>query len=305
MQMEVVAEGLLFPEGPVALADGRVLVTEIRGKTLAVCDPKSGAVTRVVSCGGGPNGAAMGPNGNIYVCNNGGSEWIESRGLFFPGLPAADYTNGAIQRVNLEAHTVDSLYDACGSNALSAPNDIVFDSSGGFWFTDTGKNRTRSRDHGGVYYARADGSSIDAALYPLTTPNGIALSPNGDELYVSETYTSRIWSWNVTAPGRVGKTGAGPLGARLVWGFDGYQLLDSMAVDADGNLCIATLIRGAISVVSPRGRLIEQIEIPGADPYITNICFGGIDRRTAFITSSGRGRLYAAKWPCPGLPLAY
>ena len=89
----------------------------------------------------------------------------------------------------------------------------------------------------------------------------------------------------------------------LHYDFEGYQLLDSMAVDADGNICVATLVTGAVTVVSPDGKLVEQVKVPKWDIFVTNICFGGPDLRTAYITSSGHGLLYEMEWPRPGLKL--
>src|SRR3984957_5936184 len=303
--MRVVAEGLRFPEGPVALKSGRILGCEIQGQNLAEIEPTSGTVSRTVHCGGGPNGAAIGPDGALYVCNNGGSLWRDVRGLAVMGLPPADYEGGFIQRVELDEERVHTLYTHCEGERLKGPNDIVFDATGGFWFTDMGKSWKRTHDHGGVYYARADGSSIQEVLFPLLTPNGIALSPDGKELYVAETLSSRVWAGPVMSPGKLGKGGSGPRGGRLVYGFGGYQLLDSMAVDAEGYICVATLLTSAISVVKPDGQLIDQVLVPGDEPFITNICFGGDNLRTAYITGSGRGRLYATEWRCPGLRLPF
>ena len=78
-----------------------------------------------------------------------------------------------------------------------------------------------------------------------------------------------------------------------------------MAVDGDGNICVATLITGAISVVSPKGELLDQYKVPEPDPFVTNICFGGEGHRTAYITSSGRGLLYSMEWPRDGHPLHF
>ena len=86
----------------------------------------------------------------------------------------------------------------------------------------------------------------------------------------------------------------------MLYSFDGFQLLDSMAVDSEGNICVATLVTGAVSVVSPDGDLLEQVSVPEYDLFVTNICFGGPDLTTAYITSSGRGKLYAMAWPRPG-----
>jgi gluconolactonase len=308
-QLAVAASGLRFPEGPIALRDGSVLVVEIQRGALSRVRP-DGEVSVVAELGGGPNGAAVGPDGAAYVCNNGGFEWrVTPSGITAPGHQPADYSGGRIQRVVLDgpdAGSFSDLYTGCDGHPLRGPNDIVFDQAGGFWFTDLGKSRAREHDTGAVYYAAADGSSIREVVHPLTEPNGIGLSPDGSRLYVAETTPGRVWWWDVAGPGELRRgPGPGPGGGTLLHGFGGYQLLDSMAVDGEGNVCVGTLVTGAISVVAPDGRLIRQVPVPRPDPFVTNICFAGSGSRTAYITSSGRGLLYRAQWHCPGLELAF
>src|SRR5271166_5681857 len=100
MEIELVAAGLKFPEGPIAMADGSVILVEIQRGTLSRITP-DGTVSVVAALGGGPNGAAIGPDGAVYVCNNGGFEWHEAGGLTIPGHSPADYAGGSIQRVDL------------------------------------------------------------------------------------------------------------------------------------------------------------------------------------------------------------
>jgi gluconolactonase len=302
--MELIASGLQFPEGPIWLRDGRVLVVEIRTGTLAAVSP-DGTVERVATTGGGPNGAAIGPDGKVYVCNNGGFEWYDLNGIVAPGPQPADYIGGRIQRVDIETGEVEDLYTTVDGHPLRGPNDIVFDAEGGFYFTDLGKSRARDVDKAGVYYAKADGSSVSEIAYGLDHANGIALSPDDRHLYVAETITGRVWTWEIESPGvfkpPVNRVGHGT----LLHNFDGYQLLDSMAVDGAGNVCVATLLTGAISVISPTGELLDQYAVPEPDPFVTNICFGGDGYRTAYVTSSGRGLLYKMEWPRDGHPVHF
>ncbi|WP_321934152.1 MULTISPECIES: SMP-30/gluconolactonase/LRE family protein [unclassified Paraburkholderia] len=302
LQGRVMASGLKFPEGPVALPDGSVLVVEIAGGRLTRVMP-DGELKVVAELGGGPNGAALGPDGHCYVCNNGGFSWRTDNGFTRPTGAAANYGGGSIQRVNIETGEVETLYTHCSDVPLHGPNDIVFDAEGGFWFTDFGKTFEDRIMRGAVYYARADGSQIRCAAHPVLTPNGVGLSPDGRTLYVSETETSRLWSYPVIGQGELGQEAwPSPNGGRLVHGLAGYQRFDSLAVEESGNICVATLVRGGISVFSPEGELLEFHEAP--EGYCTNICFGGPDRRTAFITLSGYGQLFEARWPRPGLTLA-
>lgn len=302
LQGDVIATGLRFPEGPVALADGSVLVVEIAGGCLTRVLP-GGELKVVAELGGGPNGAAMGPDGHCYVCNNGGFSWRTDDGFTRPTGPAADYAGGSIQRVDLSSGAVHTLYTHCDGVPLHGPNDIVFDGHGGFWFSDFGKTFEDRILRGAVYYARIDGQLIRRVAHPVLTPNGVGLSPDGATLYVTETETSRLWSYPVNAPGVLGhEPWPSPNGGRLVHGLPGFQRFDSLAVEEGGNICVATLVRGGVSVFSPAGELLEFHEAP--EGYCTNLCFGGADRRTAFITLSGHGQLFAARWPRAGLPLA-
>ena len=257
----------------------------------------------VAQVGGGPNGAAIGPDGHCYVCNNGGFKWRTDDGFTRPIGEAADYKGGSIQRVNLATGAVETLYTHCDGIPLHGPNDIVFDAQGGFWFTDFGKKLADRLMHGAVYYARTDGS--------LHSPRGIsgldaqrhrAYRPTVARCMSAETETSRLWSYPVVAPGELElQPFPSPNGGRLVHGLPGYQRFDSLAVEEGGNICVATLVRGGISVFSPNGDLLEFHEAP--EGYCTNICFGGPDMRTAYITLSGYGQLFAAHWPRPGLRL--
>jgi gluconolactonase len=299
-ELTVLAEGLRFPEGPIAMPDGSVLLVEIARGTLSRV--RDGAVEVVAHLGGGPNGAAIGPDGACYVCNNGGFQWIEAGGRLFPGEEPESYAGGRIEKVDLATGAIEVLYTHCNGQPLRGPNDLVFDRHGGFWFTDHGKTRPRERDRTGVFYARADGSRIEEVIFPLEGPNGIGLSPDEDELYVAETHAGRLWAWEIAAPGRLKRERRDrPDGGRLVPGRPGYFLFDSLAVDAEGNVCIATIIDGGITVLKPRGGDPEFVPLP--DTVTTNICFGGPDLRTAYVTLSSTGKLVSMPWSRPGLPL--
>jgi gluconolactonase len=294
--LKELATGLAFPEGPIAMLDGSVLLVEIKRGTLTrVCD--DGKVEVVAQIGGGPNGAAIGPDGRCYLCNNGGFEWHDRNGLLLPGDQPADYSGGRIEAVDLNTGDVEVIYTHCDGIPLRGPNDLVFDASGGMWFTDHGKNRPREKDRTGVYYALPDGSSIKEVIFPLEAPNGIGLSPQEDKLYVAETPTGRLWRFDLKAPGEI--TGARTMMAQL----PDYHMFDSLAVDAEGNICVATLITGGITVHSPDGKRAELFPMP--DLLTTNICFGGENLDTAYITLSTTGKLVSVPWPTAGLPLNF
>lgn len=295
--------GLNFPEGPVALDDGSVLVAEMRSATIRRVR-MDGSSSVVATTGGGPNGAAMGPDGKCYVCNNGGVKWHDDANGPRPAGQAPGYKTGSIDRVDIETGAVEVLYDTVDGRHLCSPNDIVFDGQGGFWFTDSGKTRERDADRGSIYYAAADGSMIREVVFPILVPNGIGISPDGGTLYVAETFTARLWAFEIAGPGKLRKEPwPSPNGGRLVIGLDGHQWFDSLAVEETGAIAIATLVTGAVTVVSPDGKIIERVTFP--DLYTTNICFGGEGRRTAYVTLANSGKLVAVDWSRAGLRLPY
>ena len=296
--LQVLAQGLKFPEGPIAMPDGSVVLVEIaRGTLSRVCNQQ---IEVIADLGGGPNGAAIGPDGKCYVCNNGGNVWIERPGRLYAGDQADDYIGGRIERVDLTTGEIEVLYTHCDGLPLRGPNDIVFDAQGGFWFTDHGKTRARERDRTGVFYAKIDGSYIEEVIFPMEGPNGIGLSQAEDELYIAETMPGRVWAYKLEGPGLL--AGRKPE-RRLLIDRPGYHMFDSLAVDAEGGVCVATVVDGGITTLSPKGDPPKFVPMP--DRVTTNICFGGDGLQTAYITLSATGQLVALQWDVAGVPLNF
>jgi gluconolactonase len=306
MQSRLVAEGLGFPEGPLVLPDGDLLVTDIRaGAINRVTD--DGKVSVFATTGGGPNGAALGPDGAVYVAQNGGFAWHERPGPdggmgLFPGDKPDNYIGGQIQRVSPDGSEVTTLYNECDGEPLKGPNDLVFDREGNFYFTDHGKTYGRQRDRTGVFYASPDGSMIKEVIFPLEGPNGIGLSPDGSVLYIAETPTGRVWACPLSGAGQVAGRyvlGTVPGAAPLNLG-----MCDSLCVDGEGNVIVATLVNGGVTSISPNGASMTHTACP--DILTTNACFGGPDLRTLYVTLSTTGKLIAFDdWPTKGLKLNF
>ena len=306
LETDIITDELNFPEGPIYLNDNSVLLVEIARGTLTKVF-MNGKKEILCELGGGPNGAAIGPDGYCYICNNGGFEWDISKDKKFmrPILQSKTYKNGRIEKVNLKSGKFQTLYDSCNDIPLNGPNDIVFDKKGNFWFTDLGKVRDRTMDRGAIYWAKADGSKIKEVIHPFMTPNGIGLSPDEKTLYVAETEGGKLYSYQIIGEGEVKKMDfpSSVNGGILMNIEGGLKRFDSLAVEKNGYVCVGTLVDGGISVISPSSGLVEFWSLD--DPYITNICFGGDYFKTAFITASYQGMLLKANWHREGLKLNF
>lgn len=324
MEMRFVAEGLNFPGGPLVLPDGDVVVAEIGGALVRI--GRDGKRSPLADVGGSPTGTAFGPDGAIYVCNNGAARVVrerlpDGRTAYRPPHPGelAPGIGGQIQRVTLDGK-VSTIHQSCEGRALMAPTGLVFDREGHFYFSDSGRFDGPVRDPGvsteskhlsvlrmagamtrnaagSVYYASADGRMIREVLHPLASPNGVALSPDETTLYVAESGTGRLWAFQVSAPGQLGKRrclGVAP-GARPL----NFSWCEGLAIDAEANVLTATVVNGGVTTFSSHGHQIEHVST--GDPFTTSMCFGGADRRTLFVTLGGSGRLVAYDaWPTRG-----
>jgi gluconolactonase len=279
--VEVVTEGLAFPEGPVVMADGSVIVVEMMAARISRC--WNGRRETICEIGGGPNGLAIGPDGALWVCNNGGI------------IPGVERGPGRIERVDLSTGRFERVYEVCEGKPLRGPNDLVFDSTGRLWFTDLGVIVDQERVHVGGLFTAAPGDGEPTAVYRRSVSyNGVGLSPDEKHVLVADTLQARIYRYDNRAeaqePQYVG-TAMGPIG------------FDSLAVTAAGNVCVATVFEGGVATVTPSGEVSIR-HIP-EEPYVTNIAFGGEDMRDAYVTLSSCGKLVKLRWNEPGLKLAF
>ena len=275
----VIAEGRAFPEGPVVMADGSGIVVEIPAGRITRC--WNGRKEVVATPGGGPNGAAIGPDGALYVCNSGGF------GHHAPPQP------GRIERVDLATGKVERIHEGCDGTALSAPNDLMFDVDGNIWFTDLGRIGATGKEFGGLYCASPDGGAITRVKGGALSYNGVGVSPDMTTVYTACTYSARVYAFARKPEAQE---------ARLVATVPGLVMLDSLAMTAAGNVCVAMPTGYGIATVTPAGGVTVT---PVEDRLPTNIAFGGADMRDAWITFSGAGTLVKGRWDEPGMPLVY
>jgi gluconolactonase len=293
-QFEVMAEGLGFCEGPVAMPDGSVILVDLISANITRV--WKGGKEVIANVGGGPNGAQLGPDGALYICNNGGADPNNSS-LADPSQP------GRVERLDLATGKLERLFDKVGDIALSAPNDLVFDADGGFWFTDYGKTLSECFARGGVYYCNRDRSQVKAITRNGTGFNGIGLSPDGATLYFNRYFEGRLMRMNILTPGEVEMAeGTGKPHIELVGSGFGESEFDGMAITAAGNICIGTNHTGGVTTITPGGE-VTFLSLP--ERMVTNIAFGGEDMRDAYLTWSTSGRLVKARWDEPGLKLNF
>jgi len=330
MEMRFVADGLDFPGGPLVLIDGDVVVAEIcAGRLVRI--GRDGLRSIFAEVGGAPTAAAFGPDGAVYVCNNGSPKIVretlpDGRTAYRPPRPGelSSGIGGQIQRVTPDGK-VSTVHRECDGRALMAPAGLVFDRQGNFYFSDIGHHEGPVRDPGvsteskhlsvlrmagaitrnaagSVYYASPEGRMIREVLHPLASPNGVALSPDETTLYVGESGTGRLWAFQLAGPGKLGKRRClGTVPGRRPLNF---SWCEGLAIDAQADVLTATVVNGGVTTFSPQGGQIEHVST--GDPFTTSMCFGGADRRTLFVTLGGSGRLVAYDaWPTQGHQLNF
>ncbi|WP_158296579.1 SMP-30/gluconolactonase/LRE family protein, partial [Nocardioides albidus] len=279
-----VASGFAFTEGPCVDANGTLHVVELANRCVSrIVD---GQRVVLAELGGSPNGAAFGPDGDLYIANGGGNWGPNASTRDIPGRGDA---GSYIQRVNADGWSRTILAQIDGK-PLNSPNDLCFDADGGLYFTDPlwpplsddGDTRDVSRLAGGdVGYLGPDGDA--RRLHSgLMFPNGICLTPDGSTLLVDETGTGLVHAFPLTGPGAVGDpTVYADLGPTS--GPDG------MCFDSAGRLLVAGHGSHHVFVVAPGGgEVVDKLTFD--DPEVSNVCFGGPESKTLFVTLARTGR---------------
>jgi gluconolactonase len=278
---EILAEGLAFPEGPIAVGGGEVVFTQIRGQCLSLYS--AGKVTTIAHTGGGANGATLGPDGAFYVANNGGLS-MGPQGQW-RGTPEIA---GCIQRITPSGEQREIAREMPGAPP-HRPNDLCFGPDGKLYFTDP----HNWEDLAHLRPGRVDRMDMDGRVEQLATvaqfPNGIGFGNDG-RLYVAESVTQTVWAYPWT-PAALGPA------ERFCTLPKGYP--DGFCFAANGDLIVCGSLGDTVCIFDARGQLVERLDAPpGTEP--TNCCIG--DGRL-YVTLSGVGQLAAFEYPDAALPL--
>lgn len=252
-QLEKLADGFSFVEGPTADNDGNVYFTDQPNDRIMVWNEKSG-LSLFLQPSGRSNGLALDKKGNLWSC--------------------ADEQN-EIWRITMNRE-IDVFAEGFDGKLFNGPNDLWIAPSGGIYFTDPFYLRSwwdhieRPQEKQCVYYLKPDLKNIVLAADDLLQPNGIAGTPDGRMLFVADIRAGKTWKFNINADGT--------LGGRTLFCEMGS---DGMAIDSKGNLYLTG--RG-VTIFDKTGRKLGNIPVP--ENWSSNVCFGGRDRKFLYITAS-------------------
>lgn len=254
-KVQRLADGFVFTEGPACDKQGNIFFTDIRNARIHKWSV-DGKLSTFREDSGRANGLYFDGQGNLIVCE-GGNRRLTSI------APDGKLT---------------VLADSYGGKKLNSPNDLWVAPHGGIYFSDPryGAGPEVEQDGFHVYYLGPDHKKLVRALDDLVKPNGVVGTADGKLLFVADAGDGKTYVYRIQQDGSLSdRKLIAPVGS------------DGMTLDEQGNLYLA---RGAVQIFSPQGKKIGTIEVPESP---SNVCFGGSDRRTLFITA--RKGLYAIR----------
>jgi gluconolactonase len=276
-----VAAGVSFLEGPAVDAAGNVFFSDIAGNRILKMDVH-GKVTTFREDSGRTNGNTFDAQGRLLSCE---------------GAEKGPGGRRRVVRTDLKTGQVEVIAERFEGKRYNSPNDICVDTRDRIWFTDPRYDPDRSDlelDVEGVYRIDPDGKAMRVLAQPdIDRPNGIAITPDAKTLYLIDSHprpggNRKIWAFAVSDAGTLSNR-------RLVYDFGKGRGGDGMRLDAQGNLWVAaghstsrgpgetTDVPTGVYVITPQGKLLGRIPIP--EDTITNLAFGGPDRKTLYVTA--------------------
>lgn len=280
----VVASGIGFTEGPIAIGTETVMVTSMSRGLLTSVDLTTGALS-TIDTGGGPNGLAV-RDGRIAVAQNGGGGFTQqSTRQAAPGTRSERTALPGIQLV------IDGVVSDIVTTGCAAPNDLVYAPDGSLWFTDPG-SKAMPEFAPRVSRLDLDTLQVTTVVEGMKFPNGLAFGPDGD-FYVVDSITNEILRFPYSN---------GTLGERVVYGdvTDGGP--DGIAFDAAGNLYVAAFETDDVAVFDTSGKLSRRMST-GEKSRPTNLCFAGEDLDTLVVTLASGGKVIAFEEKFEGAPV--
>ena len=257
-----------FLEGPCFDGAGNLYVVDIpHGRIFRIAPDRTW--TLLAEWDGEPNGLALHPDGRLFI---------------------TDYKNGILS-IHPEKGIIETVLGRRNSERFKGVNDLVFARNGDLYFTDQGQTGLQDPT-GRVYRLRPDGG-LDCLLQNGPSPNGLVLAADESVLFVAMTRDNSVWRLPLLPDGSTSKVG------RFA-SFHGTSGPDGMAADEAGNILLAHASLGAVFVLGPQGEPVARIA-SCRGRTVTNLAFGGPDRRTIFMTDFETGSVLMAPWRAPGL----
>jgi gluconolactonase len=255
-------------EGPACDREGNVYAVNFaRQQTIGRVSPDGAKAEVFLQLPGKStgNGIRFGPGGVMFV---------------------ADYVEHNILRIDPDTRQITVF---AHEDQMNQPNDLAITRDGQLYASDPNwKDGT-----GQIWHIDRQGR-MQRVADKMGTTNGIEVSPDGKILYVNESVQRNIWAFEIQPGGTLsGKT--------LLKKFEDFGF-DGMRADVDGNLYITRHGKGTVVKISPRGEVLKEIDVLGESP--TNICFGGKDGKTAYVTEVKHRRLVQFRVDRPGLEWA-
>jgi gluconolactonase len=277
-----VAAGICFLEGPAVDAAGNVFFSDIQGSRILKMDT-TGIVTTFREDSGRTNGNTFDAPGRLISCE---------------GAENGPGGRRRIVRTDMKTGKIEVLTERYEDKRYNSPNDVVVDPQGRIWFTDPLYAPDRSimeHEPEAVYRIDTDGKVKRVITQPaIGRPNGLAITPDGKTLYLVDSNYIRpdanrkIWAFDIASDGSASKQ-------RLVYDFGRGRGGDGMRLDSQGNLWVAAGIAAprtanesgdvptGVYVISPQGKMLGRIPI--GEDVITNLAFGGPDKKTLYVTA--------------------